>query len=110
MEGLPEDRREMAAPLFSAHTRELLWIWTTRQVKARYTQTVFGAAWAVFQPLALSAVFVLVFSYIVRVQSEGIPYPIFVYSTVLPWTLFSRAVAAALTSIVANMSIVTKIY
>src|SRR5574337_857575 len=62
MEGLPEDRREMAAPLFSAHTRELLWIWTTRQVKARYTQTVFGAAWVVFQPLALSAVFVLVFS------------------------------------------------
>lgn len=100
----------MAASLFQQHVRELLWMWTTRQIKARYKQSLFGAGWAVFQPLALSAVFALVFSYIVRVQSEGIPYPIFVYSTMLPWTFFSRALAAALPSIVTNMSLVTKIY
>ncbi|MBP1685797.1 MAG: putative O-antigen export system, permease protein RfbA [Deltaproteobacteria bacterium] len=100
----------MAAFLVPTHTRELLWVWTTRQVKVRYKQSLFGAAWAVFQPLALTAVFAFVFSYIVRVQSEGIPYPIFVYSTMLPWTFFSRALAAALSSIVANMSLVTKVY
>jgi lipopolysaccharide transport system permease protein len=100
----------MAASLFPARARELLWIWTAREVKARYTQSLFGFGWAVFQPLALSALFALVFSYIVRVPSEGIPYPIFIYSTMLPWTFFARALTAALPSIVTNMSLVTKIY
>lgn len=100
----------MEAGIFPLQARELLWIWTTRQIKARYRQSLFGAAWAVFQPLALTAVFSLVFSYIVRVESEGIPYPIFVYSTMLPWIFFSRALTAALPSIVANMSLVTKVY
>ena len=90
--------------------RELLWMWTLRGIKARYKQSLFGFAWAVFQPLALSAVYVLVFSYVVRVPSEGIPYPIFVYSAMLPWTFFARALGGGVPSVVGNMNLVTKIY
>ena len=100
----------MAASLFPEHARELLWVWTAREVKARYKQSVFGFGWAVFQPLALSTIFALVFSYVVHVPSEGVPYPIFIYAAVLPWTFFARALTAALPSIVGNMSLVTKIY
>lgn len=100
----------MAASLFPEHARELLWIWTAREVKARYKQTLFGFAWAVFQPLALSAVFAVVFSYVLHVPSDGMPYPIFVYAAMLPWSFFARALTAALHSIVTNMSLVTKIY
>jgi lipopolysaccharide transport system permease protein len=100
----------MGASLFPEHARELLWVWTGRQIKARYKQTVFGFGWAVFQPLALSAVFAVVFSYLVHVPSEGVPYPVFIYSAMVPWTFFSRALSAALPSIVGNMSLVTKIY
>jgi lipopolysaccharide transport system permease protein len=100
----------MVAPVFPGRVRELLWTWTGREVKARYKQSVFGFGWAVFQPLALSAIFALVFSYFVHVPSEGIPYPIFVYSAMLPWSFFARALTAALPSIVGNMSLVTKIY
>jgi homopolymeric O-antigen transport system permease protein len=100
----------MAASLFPEHARELLWIWTAREVKARYKQSLLGFGWAVFQPLALSAVFALVFSYFVRVPSDGVPYPLFIYTAMLPWTFFARAVTAAVPSIVGNMSLVTKIY
>jgi len=90
--------------------RELLWMWTLRQIRVRYKQTLFGLAWAVFQPLALSIAYVLIFSYVVRVPSEGIPYPIFVYSAMLPWTFFARALGMAIPSVVANMNLVKKIY
>jgi lipopolysaccharide transport system permease protein len=99
----------MAALGTVEHARELLWMWTAREVRARYKQSFFGVAWAVFQPLALSAVVALVFSHIVHVPSDGVPYPIFVYSAMLPWTFFARALTAALSSIVANMNLVTKI-
>ncbi|HVO28332.1 MAG TPA: ABC transporter permease [Candidatus Margulisiibacteriota bacterium] len=100
----------MRAFLFPEHARELLWVWTAREVKARYKQSLLGFGWAVFQPLALSAVFAIVFSYIVHVPSEGVPYPIFIYAAMLPWTFFARALTAALPSIVFNMNLITKIY
>ena len=100
----------MGASLFPEHARELLWVWTGREIKARYKQSLFGFGWAVFQPLALSAVFSVVFSYVVHVPSEGVPYPIFIYAAMLPWTFFARALTAALPSIVANRNLVTKIY
>jgi lipopolysaccharide transport system permease protein len=99
----------MAASGTVEHARELLHVWTAREIRARYKQSFFGVAWALFQPVALSAVFALVFSYIVHVPSDGVPYPIFVYSAMLPWTFFARALTAAVSSIVTNMNLVTKI-
>ena len=90
--------------------RELLLTWIVREVKARYIQSLFGFAWAIFQPLALTVVFTIVFSYIVRLPSDDLPYPIFVYSAMLPWSFFSRALIGGVESIVGNMSLVTKIY
>ena len=90
--------------------RDLLWVWSLREIKARYKQTLFGFAWAVFQPMALSLLYVIVFSYVVRVPSEGIPYPIFVYSAILPWSFFARAIGAGTSSVVANMNLVKKVY
>jgi len=90
--------------------RELLWVWSLRDVKARYKQSIFGLAWAVFQPLALTAVFVIAFSYFVRLPSDGIPYPIFVYAAMLPWSFFTRSLGSGISSVVGNMHLVTKIY
>lgn len=90
--------------------RELVAMWALREIKARYTQSIFGLAWAVFQPIALSLVYVLVFAYIVRVPSDGIPYPLFVFAAQLPWSFFSRGLLGAVPSIVSNMNLVTKIY
>jgi len=90
--------------------RELLWVWTTREVRVRYKQSVLGAAWAILQPLALSAMFTLVFSYVVRVPTDGIPYPIFSYTALVPWTFLSSAINLGVPSLVNNMNLITRIY
>jgi len=90
--------------------RELLWVWAGRELKARYKQSFFGFAWAVFQPIALTAAFVVAFSYFIQIPSDGIPYPIFSYSAMLPWTFFVRGLSLGIPSIVQNMNLVTKIY
>ena len=90
--------------------RELLWMWTLRDIKARYKQSLFGFAWAIFQPIALTIIFVVAFSYFVRLPSDGLPYPIFIYTAMLPWTFFTRALAMGIPSLVYNMNLVTKIY
>ena len=82
--------------------RELLWMWTQREIRARYKQSLFGFAWAVFQPLALTLVFVIVFSFIMRFPTGDTPYAIFVYTAMLPWTFFSRGVGASVTSVGAS--------
>ena len=84
-------------------------MWTLREIRARYKQSLFGFAWAVFQPLALTITFVVVFSFIIRFPTDGIPYPIFVYSAMLPWTFFTRGVGGSVGSIVGNMSLITKV-
>jgi lipopolysaccharide transport system permease protein len=89
--------------------RELVGMWALREIRARYTQSIFGFAWAVFQPLALSLIFWFVAS-ILRLPSDGIPYPIFVYVAQLPWSFFSRGLVGAVPSIVGNMNLVTKVY
>lgn len=90
--------------------RELLWIWSLRDITARYKQSLFGLAWAIFQPLALTAVFVVAFSYFVRLPSDGLPYPLFVYTAMLPWSFFVRSLNFGVSSIILNMNLVTKIY
>jgi lipopolysaccharide transport system permease protein len=90
--------------------RELLWMWSQREIRIRYKQSVLGVAWAVLQPLVLMIMFTVVFSVFVRVPTDGIPYPLFSYTALLPWTLFSTALTFAVPSLVNNMNLVTKIY
>lgn len=90
--------------------RDLLWMWTLREIRVRYKQSLLGAAWAVLQPLALTAIFATVFSYFVRVPTDGTPYVIFAYTALLPWTLFSTSISFAVPSLVNNAHLVTKIY
>ena len=90
--------------------RDLLRMWTAREIKVRYTQSVLGAAWAILQPLSLMLMFNAVFSYLVRIPTDAIPYPLFSYTALLPWTFFSASISFAVPSLVQNMNLVTKIY
>jgi lipopolysaccharide transport system permease protein len=92
------------------HYRNLLRMWSLREIKVRYKQSLLGAAWAILQPLALMLMFTAVFSVIARVPSDGIPYPLFSYTALLPWTFFSTSISFAVPSLVNNMGLVTKIY
>jgi lipopolysaccharide transport system permease protein len=90
--------------------RELLYTWTRRDFRVRYSQSVLGVAWAILQPLALFIIFNIVFSVIVRVPTGNIPYPVFSYTALLPWTFFANAISFAIPSLVNNMDLVSKIY
>ena len=89
--------------------RELLLMWTMREIRARYTQSRLGLVWALFQPVVLSLIYVFV-ALILKIPSDGVPYPIFVYVAQLPWSFFSRGLLGAVPSIVSNMNLVTKVY
>jgi lipopolysaccharide transport system permease protein len=90
--------------------RDLLWLWTLREVQVRYKQSLLGAAWAILQPLALTLIFTLVFSRLVHVDTGDIPYPIFSYTALVPWTFFATSLSFGIASLVTNMNLVTKIY
>jgi lipopolysaccharide transport system permease protein len=96
-------------PLIYQH-RDLLAAWTIRTIRARYQQSILGALWAIFQPAATVAIFTVVFSYFVRVDTGGIPYVVFSYTAMVPWMLFSTSVNDMVESIVTNMNLVGKIY
>lgn len=91
-------------------SRELLYTWTMRDFKVRYSQSILGAAWAIIQPFSLMVVFSIIFSNIIRVPTDGIPYPLFSYVALLPWTFFANALTFAIPSLVNNMNLVSKIY
>ena len=90
--------------------RELIYAFTLREIKVRYKQTVLGASWAILQPLALTIIFTIIFSIFLKVDSGPIPYPIFAYSALLPWTFFTTSVNFGSLSVVNNSSLVTKIF
>lgn len=90
--------------------RELLYFLTWRDVKVRYKQTLLGAAWAILQPLLATLVFTLFFGVLAGVHSDGVPYPIFVFAGLLPWTYFSNAVTQSSNSLVGNANLITKVY
>jgi lipopolysaccharide transport system permease protein len=90
--------------------RELLYFLVWREIKVRYKQTVIGAGWAVLQPVMTMAVFSLFFGRLAHMPSGGLPYPIFFYCAVLPWTYFAGALAGATGSLVEHQRIITKIY
>lgn len=90
--------------------RELLYFFTWRDLKVRYKQTAIGVLWAVFQPFMTMVVFSVFFGKLAKIPSEGIPYPIFVYVGLLFWQFFSTALSETSNTLIANQSIVTKIY
>jgi lipopolysaccharide transport system permease protein len=90
--------------------RELLYFLVWRDLKVRYRQTFFGAAWALIQPFLLMVVFSVVLGRFIRVPSNGVPYPLFVYAGLLPWTLFSRALVGASDSLVESSQLISKVY
>jgi len=90
--------------------REVLYFLTWRDVKVRYKQTAIGAAWAILQPLVAMLIFTLVFSRLAKLPSEGIPYPIFVYCALVPWTYFSTALTQSSGSLIQNERLITRVY
>lgn len=89
---------------------ELLMNLTRREVKGRYSQSLFGAGWAIAQPLAMMAVFTLVFSRLGQIPSGGAPYPIFAFAALVPWFFFSNSVNSGTMSLITYRNIVTKTY
>jgi lipopolysaccharide transport system permease protein len=90
--------------------RELLYFFVWRDIKVRYKQTVIGAAWAVLQPLMTMLVFSLFFGRLAKIPSQGLPYPIFYYCALLPWTYFQTSMQSATNIVVDQQRVITKIY
>ena len=90
--------------------RELVYFMTWRDLKVRYKQTLLGASWAVLQPFLTMVVFSIFFGGLAQVPSDNVPYPIFSFTALLPWTLFSKALLDASKSLVSSSHIITKIY
>jgi lipopolysaccharide transport system permease protein len=92
------------------HYRELAATFAWRDLKVRYKQSLIGAAWAIIQPVMTMVVFTFIFGTFAHVPSQGLPYPVFSYSGILPWTYFASALGAASGSLAMNSTLVTKIY
>ncbi len=90
--------------------RELLYFLIWRDVKVRYKQTLLGAVWAIIQPFFTMVVFTIFFGRLAKVPSDGIPYPIFSYAALLPWTFFANGLTQASNSLVRNANLITKVY
>src|SRR5580658_7771234 len=90
--------------------RELVYFFVWRNIKIRYKQTAIGAAWAVLQPLLTMLIFSLFFGRLAHIPSEGLPYPIFYYSALLPWMYFAASLQNATNKIVENQNVITKVY
>jgi lipopolysaccharide transport system permease protein len=113
---LPRTRREAskgwAWPKFRElwEFRELLYFFAWRDIKVRYRQTVMGVLWAIIQPFLTMVIFSLFFGRLANVPSEGVPYPVFSYAALVPWTFFSNALSQASNSLVINANMIKKIY
>lgn len=89
---------------------ELLYFLVWRDIKVRYKQSVLGVGWAILQPLLTMVVFSIFFGRLANMPSDGVPYPIFAYAALLPWTYFATSINQAANSLVANSSLVQKVY
>ena len=90
--------------------RELLYFLVWRDIKVRYRQTVLGAAWAIIQPLFTMVVFAIFFGRLAKMPSDGVPYPLFAYAALVPWTFFANAMNQAANSLVGSANLITKVY
>lgn len=92
------------------HYRELLYFFAWRDIKVRYRQAVFGAGWALIQPLFNMIIFTVFFGRLAGMPSDDIPYPLFAYSALVPWTYFSGVLGLAGNSLLSNSTLITKVY
>jgi len=90
--------------------RELLYFLIWRDIKVRYKQTVIGAGWAICQPLMTMVIFTIVFGNFAKIPSDGLPYPIFAYTALLPWNFFAQALGRSGISLVGSANLITKVY
>lgn len=92
------------------HYRELLYFLVWRDVKVRYKQTALGATWAIIQPFFTMVVFSLFFGRLAKMPSDGVPYPIFSYAALVPWTFFANGLSQSSNSLVGSANLITKVY
>jgi len=90
--------------------RELLYFLAWRDIKVRYKQSFIGAGWAIIQPVMTMAIFTVIFGNFAKIPSDGLPYAVFAYTALLPWTYFSSALARSGTGLVNNANLITKVY
>lgn len=90
--------------------RELLVFLIWRDIKVRYKQTALGAGWAVIQPFMMMVVFSIFLGHLAKVPSDGVPYPLFVFAGLVPWTFFAQALGGASNSLVGNANLISKVY
>jgi len=90
--------------------RELIYFLIWRDIKVRYKQTILGAAWAIIQPFFTMVVFTIFFGKLAKVPSDNVPYPIFSYTALLPWGLFTKALSDAGRSLISHRAMITKVY
>jgi lipopolysaccharide transport system permease protein len=90
--------------------RELFYFLSWRDILVRYKQTVIGVAWAVIRPFLTMVVFTIIFGKLAKLPSEGVPYPILVFSAVLPWQFFANALSETSNSLIGNANLISKIY
>jgi lipopolysaccharide transport system permease protein len=115
-DNLPRTRREpskgWALPKLRElwEYRELLYFFAWRDIKVRYRQTVLGALWAILQPVITMVIFSMVFGRLAQIPSDGLPYPVFSYAALVPWTFFANTITQASNSLIVNANMVKKIY
>ena len=90
--------------------RELLYFLVWRDLKVRYRQTFLGVAWVILQPVLMTLVFTIFFSKLGHFSSEGVPYPLFAYAGLLPWTFFANSISTGSSSLLSNSYLITKVY
>lgn len=90
--------------------RELVWFLVWRDVKVRYKQTSLGIAWAIVQPVMTMVLFTVIFGRLAKLPSDGLPYPVFAYTALLPWQLFSNALTSSTNSVVGSSGLISKVY
>jgi len=90
--------------------RSLLWFLTARDIKGSYRQMALGPLWIIIKPLVDMVIFSLIFGRLAKLPSDGVPYPIFTYTALLPWTFFSTASIASVGSLVSQMNVISKVY
>lgn len=93
-----------------ARYRDLLYTLSVHRVKVRYKQSLLGVSWAVLQPLTLMLIYTVIFSFVARVQTDGLPYALFAFTALLPWTYFSTSLTNATNGLVSHSQLVTKVY
>ena len=90
--------------------RELLYFLVWRDLKVRYKQTIFGASWAILQPLTTMVIFTVIFGRFAKIPSDGLPYSIFAYTALLPWNYFAMALNRCIGSVVGEAHLISKVY